>query len=557
MNGEQVIPADFSFKDGTAFSANFDDYYFSRHGGKQETQHVFIKGNSLPQAWQGRDTFCIGETGFGTGLNFFETLKVWEETTDTGQLEFISAEKHPLTKDQMQQFWQDTDISALLAQYPPLVAGFHRLFFPKHRATLTLIFGDATEAFKQINAQVNCWLLDGFTPAKNEELWTADLFGEIKRLSAAGATFATFTAASSVRTGLTDIGFTVEKQQGFKFKRDMLTGHLPGKSTAKPAPKTVTVVGGGIAGCATARALAEKGIQVDLYEKNACLAAGVSSNPAAVVYPRLTAKPSVEGEFYAQSYLQALRILTPYSAFQQTGVFQQAHSDDKAKRQAGIIENLGLTDDIIHQQDGGILFPQGGWVNLADLCQQLVDHPSITIHLNTPAPGTKGVQVICTNYDGLALQPVAGQILSVKVKDPTTLPKTVVTYDGYCIPNGNRVLLGSTYHRDQTTVPNEQDATEQILEKTKTYLPDVYDNLDLADIQSWQGARGATAQRFPIFGQSPENADVYYNTGHGSHAATSALYCAALISGQILGHSLPAAPYALSQKVLSYLSPKE
>ena len=62
---------------GTPIAARFDDPYYSRLDGRAEAGHVFLGGNSLPDRFAGRQGFTIGELGFGTGLNFFETLAAW------------------------------------------------------------------------------------------------------------------------------------------------------------------------------------------------------------------------------------------------------------------------------------------------------------------------------------------------------------------------------------------------------------------------------------------------------------------------------------------------
>ena len=66
---------------GTPVSDQFDDVYFSNVNGLEETRYVFLKQNHLPERWQEFDQrrFVIGETGFGTGLNF---LAVWQWFTE-------------------------------------------------------------------------------------------------------------------------------------------------------------------------------------------------------------------------------------------------------------------------------------------------------------------------------------------------------------------------------------------------------------------------------------------------------------------------------------------
>src|SRR5215467_3411787 len=58
--------------DGHPVSRRFGDVYFSRDSGVAETRHVFLDGNNLRERWARLaplDQFCVGETGFGTGLN--------------------------------------------------------------------------------------------------------------------------------------------------------------------------------------------------------------------------------------------------------------------------------------------------------------------------------------------------------------------------------------------------------------------------------------------------------------------------------------------------------
>ncbi|HEY8963185.1 MAG TPA: bifunctional tRNA (5-methylaminomethyl-2-thiouridine)(34)-methyltransferase MnmD/FAD-dependent 5-carboxymethylaminomethyl-2-thiouridine(34) oxidoreductase MnmC, partial [Alphaproteobacteria bacterium] len=106
-------------------SQQFDDIYFSVEDGLAETKHVFLDGNDLPEAWQGSDRFCVGELGFGTGLNILSVWKLFEETAKHGQrLDIISIEKYPLSKAQIAQaleIWKPqlgTYLGRLIECYP-------------------------------------------------------------------------------------------------------------------------------------------------------------------------------------------------------------------------------------------------------------------------------------------------------------------------------------------------------------------------------------------------------------------------------------------------------
>lgn len=246
----------------------FDDVYFSAENGLAETQHVFLDGNNLPENWKHKDRFVIAETGFGTGLNFLSAWKLFDETCSKNQtLHFISIEKYPLEPDEIYEYLhpllssraersvsevkskdliksdeeedpstslhsgRDNKISwlnyleKLCAHYPLKLPGFHRVHV-KENITLTLIFDDINEALPRLNAQIDCWFLDGFKPSTNPQMWSEILFKEMNRLSKPGATFATFTAAGAVKRGLQNAGFNVQKVPGFGRKREMLTGEF-------------------------------------------------------------------------------------------------------------------------------------------------------------------------------------------------------------------------------------------------------------------------------------------------------------------------------------------
>ena len=190
----------------TLRSALFDDIYFSAADGLAETRHTFLAGNDLPAAWDGRPVFTIGETGFGTGLNFLAAWTLFAETARPGQrLHYVSVEKYPLARDDIARAlapWAGLfggRLGDLLRLYPLRVPGFHRVLFGDGVA-LTLVFDDVNDALPGLDAPrgVDAWFLDGFAPAKNPDMWTDALFAQMARLSRPGATAASFTAAGTV-----------------------------------------------------------------------------------------------------------------------------------------------------------------------------------------------------------------------------------------------------------------------------------------------------------------------------------------------------------------------
>ena len=212
----------------------FDDTYFSRAGGLEETRHVFLAGNGLPDRWQGRESVTIAEFGFGTGLNFLTTLKALKGQKTPPHLTFISFELYPMTREQLTRalsVFPDLaeEAAELIAQWQP-TPGWSKLAF--FGADLWLGIGDAREMIAGLvrkgegtpSGPVDAWYLDGFSPAKNPELWEEDLLKAAFEITATGGTCATYTAAGWVRRNLASAGFTVEKQKGFAGKREMVAG---------------------------------------------------------------------------------------------------------------------------------------------------------------------------------------------------------------------------------------------------------------------------------------------------------------------------------------------
>lgn len=216
----QSQQAQLEWRDGVVpVSTRFDDPYFSLDNGLAETQHVFLAGNDLPDRFC--DGFHVAELGFGTGLNFLTTWAAWRAAGVPGLFHFTSFEAYPMAS---------ADMETALAAFPSLeglalqlVAAINRGgdTFQFDDAVLSLVQGDARETLPDWSGSADAWYLDGFSPAKNPELWGADLMRHVAAHTKPQGTAATYTAAGFVRRGLEDAGFAVERIPGFGRKRHM------------------------------------------------------------------------------------------------------------------------------------------------------------------------------------------------------------------------------------------------------------------------------------------------------------------------------------------------
>ena len=360
-------------------SSEFGDVYFSKTDGLAESRHVFIDGNDLATRLanlRNFERFVIGEIGFGTGLNILAIWQLWQQIRpdNHSHLHIITTEKFPLSKTDLEQalsVW--TELAGLSQQlidnYPPPLAGCHRLNWFDERLTIDLWLGDATSSLSQVTGEgkVDAWLLDGFAPSCNQELWSADLLAQIARLSKNHTTLATFSVASAVKQGLKHHGFTLAKRKGFGKKREMLTASFQPKLTSanfcklyfrynkkiKPffvtlpftasfesrrrqrrkannvkgfelpnfsaitKPLSVAVIGAGVAGLSSAYALAARGHSVTIFDKAQPLA-GASGNIRGFLAPKLTSLKRLETNLHAIGYLASCRFYPYLTA--QTGI---------------------------------------------------------------------------------------------------------------------------------------------------------------------------------------------------------------------------------------------
>ena len=209
---------------GTPVSTLFGDPYFSCEDGLAETRHVFLAGNDLPARF--RDGFRIAELGFGTGLNLMAAVLAWDAAGAPRRLTYTSFEAFPMPAPDMVRAL--SAFPEAEARAAPLLAAWGQgaRRFDLGPVLVEVIEGDARETLPRWQGRADAWFLDGFSPARNPELWGNDLLAEVARHTALGGTFATYTAAGFVRRGLQAAGFQVERVAGYGRKRHMSRGIL-------------------------------------------------------------------------------------------------------------------------------------------------------------------------------------------------------------------------------------------------------------------------------------------------------------------------------------------
>ncbi len=486
------------------------------------------------------------------------------------RLHFISVEKYPLTQADLRKAlaaWSELAplSQPLIDQWPLPVSGCHRLLFADGRIRLDLWFGDIKEMLPQVphpaTGLVDAWYLDGFSPAKNPEMWTQDLFDDLARLARPDATLSTFTCAGFVRRGLIAAGFAMKKVKGHGSKREMLAGVREGKVPqqsiapwyARPAGREgeVLIIGGGIASAMTALSLVERGRHVTLLCEDGEPASGASGNRQGALYPLLNGEHDALSRFYslafgfARNRLLALAKHHPV-AFSLCGVTQLGY-DDKSTAKLAKMSQGPFPPELMHPLSAaeveqvvglpcdadGVSYPLGGWLCPADLTRAAIREAQASGRLEVVF--NAAVTRIAEEADGwrvesrdgrqwhapnlvvaaghqlptllpfaeLPLYPVRGQVSHVPTTAGLSQLKSVLCYDGYLTPAHNGAhCIGASYGRNQTDLAYRTDEQEQNKARLQACVPQQRwpAEVDVSGAQARIGVRCASRDHLPVAG---------------------------------------------------------
>lgn len=579
------------WRNGQPYSEMFDDIYYSSNenesiSGESEFNHVFFKNNGLPERWDNTGDFVVAELGFGSGLNCLLTIREWlkhlEESKQEKCLHYIALEKYPLSPDAINELVSKYPelheyCDELIAVYPPAVKGSHSRQLFNNRVVVHYKFMDAYEALKNERYKVDAWYLDGFSPAKNTDMWSAQLFEKLAQNSHSKTTCSTYTSAGFVKRNLQDNGFEVKKVSGHGKKRDMLVAVLSAgqqlayKFTDKPwfsqpealavTAKEATVIGAGIAGLSVAYSLVKRGWAVTVIDRQNGIAMEASANPAAIIYPRLSVNNDIDTALYTAAYchtLYALKVL-------QSKYKKKFWFDDgllqlfDAKRFSEIIDKFGFNNEFVEKTDLSVKtddssagdarhilvkYPLAGVVLPKILCDALVQECGNK--LNVIQSEVDNIQYVndkwcCSSSNSLVsetdvlvvangidindcgldmdfpIESIRGQVAVLSSNNESLNIKTAINSDVYITPSlQGKHYLGATYSRNNYSFDIDPEDNKELLESLDRVRDGVFDKKSIHS--TWVGFRAMSKDRVPVVGAVPNRQlyeDKYADVSHG------------------------------------------
>jgi len=343
------------------------------------------------------------------------------------------------------------------------------------------------------------------------------------------------------------------------------------------APRHCLVVGAGVAGAAVARALADKGWQVDVFDQAASPAAGASGVPIGV----LSCHVSVDDNPLSQLTRAGVQKVTAFAQqhlvkgqdWLDCGVLERrldGHTKKKTWQPAladsvwnGWVQTptdlqlsqAGLNKVTPHEQ---LWQAHGAWIKPKALVNALMDHPAIHFQ-GGQSLIAREIQVL--GYDAVVLAlgahtsnfladlphvpklpliPVAGQVSwGYHAPDTATAfpPFAVNGFGGFVsgvpTPQGLAWYSGATFHRGEAKAEvTPQDHAEN-LTKLQLLLPRAAEELKAQwqtpeQLQGWSGVRCTSVNRMPVARalQAQHLPGWYVLTAMGSRGLTLAMVCA-------------------------------
>ncbi len=364
-------------------SDRYGEPYRSRHGARSESWHVFVAGSGVAARLAAGLPTTVLELGLGSARNLGISAAV--AFAAGTRLHYVALEHEVPSAEAWER--QERDALGPPAFRAALLEARSR--WDVHRGgrfdlgvgpvSFELHVGDAAAA--RWPAALDAAYLDGFSPAVNPELWTAELLGRLAADLRPGGTAVSYCVQGRVRRTLAALGLRVEKRPGPPGgKREVLWAQrrpsgapLAALRGTALAGRRLAVVGAGVVGSSLALAAALAGAEVTLFDATDGMG-GASGVPAALVNPYRgrAGRATPEDRLGARAtwrWAAELHAAGFDPGAHPSGVVRIADRPRQARAWLGREGVIGFGPELDPEPGrwraahGGMLVPSGGWID--------------------------------------------------------------------------------------------------------------------------------------------------------------------------------------------------
>jgi tRNA 5-methylaminomethyl-2-thiouridine biosynthesis bifunctional protein len=254
------------------------------------------------------------QVGFGLGQTFLQAWHEWRlDPGRSARLDFIALASAPPTAAALRRAHRGGMLQALAeelaALWPPLTSNLHRLGFDSGRVHLLLGVGEPLELLPQLHAQVHEFRVDDFDAASDPKRSALRLAKGLARLAAPRAGLHAARGAMALQTVLASAGFQVGPTNAelHAVYQPFFTARRRGIPPATDNERYALIVGAGLAGCATAWALAEQGWSSTVVDRADAPATQGSGNPAGLFHGIVNPQDGAHARFNRAAALATQR----------------------------------------------------------------------------------------------------------------------------------------------------------------------------------------------------------------------------------------------------------
>ena len=567
------------------YSKSYNDIYFDKLNGPKETEHVYLNTNNLTKKFKNKQKFVIAEIGFGTGLNFLLTWKLWKENRKTnGSLTYISFENAPLSKKDIERVYKkfkklDGYSRFLLKNIPERCKSTHRIFIKADNINLILIYDDITSLIN-FNFKADTWFLDGFSPKKNPLVWTDKLFKQLYNFTNLDGSLSTFSVAGHIRRGLLKAGFKVSKVSGYgnkkeisyAIKKDLISSNQY-KFSCEKKIGPVAIIGSGISGASLAYALRKRNIECFIIDKSYKLANGASGNKLALQMPKLTMDDSPYGLLSLEAFLYSRKIAKNLNAIPRSdGLVLIPSRDRDIIKFKKLLENNWPLDLLNNNYDklnflkfiNHIYMKSSGIVDNSKFIQNLIKDVEFISKFDVKKITSKdGLNIIIDKFgnrlkaktviwangfemtnlsQNLPINPISGQVTYLKANELSSNLKINFSY-GHHFSQAFKGYhqIGASFNRNANTCFREIDQNTNINSIPEFLRKNIYYNINESGHRV--SVRASTKDRMPFFGDlnaltGKKSNNIYILGGMGAWGFVYAPFYAELLVTKIINDQL-------------------